>query len=207
MLGSGIFIALFLTSKIIGVLLKNYAPITFAFFFGLISASALMLWKKSGALNMEKAVLLALGFVAAYVLAGASALAVSHSLPTVFISSMFAIAAMILPGISGAFILLLLNQYEFLINALHTYNLVVLATAAFGALVGLAAFSHIIAALLRKFRKLTFSFLIGLMVGSLRIPINHISGNLTLLVIFSGLFGFMIVFLLEEFLGKDLKKI
>jgi putative membrane protein len=203
-LGLGISIAIFFLSKLIQLLLEHRSGLTFAFFFGLILASAFVLLKNVGKLKFEKIILLVLGFVFAYALAGASSFNVNHSLFMIFFSGALAICAMILPGISGAFILLLLNQYEYLISALHTYQLVVVFVFLLGALFGLFSFAKGINFLLKKFRFLTISFLIGLMLGSLRVPVNEINlaGGVSLFIVISGVVGFLIVFGLEWLFKK-----
>ena len=202
-LGLGIILAVFLFSKVIEYFLQNQTAITFSFFFGLILASAVIFLRNIGKIRFEKAVFLGLGFIFAYVLAGLSSLSLSHSLPLIFIAGAVAICAMILPGISGAFILLLLNQYEFIINVLHSYNLPYLITFFAGAIVGLFSFSRIIDYLLRHYKTVMLSFLVGLMVGSLRIPYVQISGaeNGGIFAVLIGMLGFFIVLLLESF-GK-----
>jgi putative membrane protein len=207
-LGLGIILAVFFFSKVIEYFLQNQPVVTFSFFFGLILASAVIFLRKIGKMRFEKAVFLALGFVFAYVLAGLSSLSFGHSLPMIFIAGAVAICAMILPGISGAFILLLLNQYEFLISILHSYNLPYLFTFFAGALVGLFSFSKIIDYLLRHYKAVMLSFLVGLMVGSLRIPYVQISsaGNGGIFAVLIGMFGFFLVLLLESFGKRSSKK-
>ncbi len=195
----GIGLAIFFLSKTIDSLLTNYPAATFAFFFGLIIASALVLLKQAGAVSAEKAVFAALGFVVAYTLAGLPALQATHTLPVIFLAGAVAIAAMILPGISGAFILLLLGQYQYLIQSLHSYNLAVVGTFLVGALFGLFTFSHLISTLLKNFKAITIAFLIGLMVGSLRVPIIHITeaGGMSFYAFLAGFVGLFIVFFIN----------
>ncbi|MBU0456646.1 MAG: DUF368 domain-containing protein [Nanoarchaeota archaeon] len=203
-LGLGILISLYSFSWMIEYLLISFPAFTFAFFFGLILASAWFVFKKTGKIKYERIIFSALGFIFAYSIAGVTAISVNHSLLIIFLSGALAICAMILPGISGAFILLLLNQYQFLINALHNLDKLIIGVFGLGALIGLLSFSKLLDYLLCNFKKLTLSFLVGLMVGSLRVPLNQMSttsDNLWLVLLFV-IIGFMVVFLLEFSMNK-----
>ena len=207
-LGTGVVIAIFFFSKFIQYFLTGYTAITYAFFFGLILASALVIYQKMKVRNYEHLIFFALGLVFASFIMGISSLGMSNSLLFIFISGMLAICAMILPGISGAFILLLLGQYEYLISALHAYNLPVISLFSLGALLGLFSFSKALDYFLRKFRSLTLAFLVGLMLGSLRVPFGKIleaKGNI-LFILLMGLVGFLLVWVLEAKLGKKSSK-
>ena len=74
---------------------------------------------------------------------------------------------MILPGISGSFILLLLGKYEFVLNALSSFKLDVIAIVGLGAAVGLLSFSNLLSWLLKKYHNMTIALLSGFMIGSL----------------------------------------
>ena len=74
---------------------------------------------------------------------------------------------MILPGISGAFILLLMGKYQFILNAVSSFDIGILALFATGAVAGLVSFSHVLSWLLRRYHDVTISLLMGFMVGSL----------------------------------------
>ena len=204
-LGVGIGIALFLFSKLIKYLLENQPVITFSFFFGLILASALVMFKSMGKLKFEKILFAVVGFIFAFVLSSPSSFSFGHSLPFIFISGAIAICAMILPGISGAFLLLLLGQYHYIITAIHEFNLKVIAIFGFGALTGILSFSKLLDYLMHHFKPLIISLLIGLMLGSLRIPVREIGqgGGVTYIALGLGAFGFLMVFLLEGFFGKE----
>jgi len=203
-LGLGVILSIFFFSKLIKLFLENNPAMTFAFFFGLILSSALIFIKKLGKKEFEKIVFVVLGFIFAYSLSEATALGNNHSLLIVFFSGALAICAMLLPGISGAFILLLLGQYQFLIDSLHSYEVFVLLTFFAGAISGLVTFSKVVNFFLRKFKFLTLAFLVGLMVGSLRVPMIEISNNggVGLMVFLFGLLGFFLIFLLEKVFAK-----
>ena len=203
-LGLGIGLALFLFSKLVKYLLENQPAITFSFFFGLILASALVLFKGIGKLKFEKVIFAVLGFVFAYVISSPATLSFGHSLPFIFVAGAIAICAMILPGISGAFLLLLLGQYHYIITAIHEFNLRVITIFGLGALTGILSFSKLLDYLMHHYKPLIISFLIGLMLGSLRIPVREITlgGGMTYVALFLGSFGFLLVFLMEGFFGK-----
>ena len=200
-LGLGIVLAIITLSRVILYLLESFTAITFAFFFGLILASAIFVFKRVGNVTFEKLIFVLLGFVFAFVLAGVTGLTITHSLPIIFLAGMIAICAMILPGISGAFILLLLNQYQYLISALHNFDLKVVGAFLFGALAGLVSFSKLLDYLLKNYKYLTLSFLIGLMLGALRVSVDEILATdyVWWPVVISLLIGFGLIFILEHF--------
>ncbi len=209
-LGTGIILALFAFSRLLQYLLLQYPAETYSFFIGLIAASALVLLKAlyRGREAEQKSMRQAggwrflglfglLGLVAAYFIAGLPAVAANHSLPVVFFSGLAAICAMILPGISGAFVLVLLNQYQYLIGSLHSYQWQVVGTFALGALIGFFSFARLVQALLRRFHQPTIAVLIGLMLGSLRAPLRQVYGSLSPTAISLAFLGALVVFSLE----------
>ncbi len=205
-LGLGIILSLYFFSGIVNKFLTSYPALTFSFFFGLIAASIWLLFQKVKMTSFHNALSLLCGFVIAYLIAGATAAAVSHSLLVIFFSAALAICAMILPGISGAFVLLLLGQYQFLLQSLQEFNLPVIFTFAMGALLGLLSFVKLLDYILHHYRAVTMSFLVGLMIGSLRIPFVSIAenGGVSLFVLLSGAAGFILVLILEKiFHQKD----
>lgn len=206
-LAGGILTSILLFSKLMLLLIETFPASTYAFFGGLIVSSAVLMYKETGQLKFEKIIFYFLGFIIAYVLTGILALSLQHSLPFIFLAAVLAIMAMILPGISGAFVLLLLGQYEFLITALHNYNFPVLIVFVAGALIGLLSFSRLLNYILHHFRHLTFSFLIGLMVGSLRLPFGIIvRESISSRVIVWGIIGFMLVLGIELVVRKSITK-
>lgn len=162
---------------------------TFAFFFGLIGASALVLFELEWLSTPGRVFAGLVGFSVAFVVAGATAAeTLPHTLPVVFVAGAVAISGMVLPGISGAFILLLLGQYDYMTATLNRFvdNVVVVAgggnsdafvdagsvVAVFiaGALVGLFTVAYVVRAALERYRIGTFVFLVSLMLGALRYP-------------------------------------
>ncbi|NQV91714.1 DUF368 domain-containing protein [Candidatus Woesearchaeota archaeon] len=203
-LGAGIAIALFTFSKLMGYLLTNKPSLTFAFFFGLILASPVVLFKSIGKIDLKKISFAVIGFVGAYLLSSPTTFQINHSLPFIFLAGAIAICAMILPGISGAFLLLLLGQYHYIITAIHEFNFKILAVFGLGALTGILAFSKLLDYLMHHFKSLVLSFLIGLMLGSLRIPIAKVveDGSMNILVLLLGVLGFLLVFIMEWYFAK-----
>ena len=196
----GIGLAILTMSKVISFLLTNYPAVTFGFFFGLILASAIFVYNHVDELNIKNITFVALGFIFAVIFVGLNPIQANHSLPVIFLSGSVAICAMILPGISGAFVLLLLNQYEYMINALNNLQFVEIITFGVGALVGILSFSRILDYLLIHHKSVTMAFLVGLMIGTLRLPYQKIVVNMEspIPIVIAAVIGFAIVFILEK---------
>jgi len=196
----GIGLAILTMSKVISFLLANYPAVTFAFFFGLILSSAIFVYKHVDELNIKNLAFLILGFVFAIIFVGLNPIQANHSLPVIFLSGAVAICAMILPGISGAFILLLLNQYEYMINVLNNLQIVEIVTFGAGALIGILSFSRALDYMLTNHKSVTMAFLVGLMIGTLRLPYQKIvvSMQSPILIVASAVLGFFVVFILER---------
>jgi len=172
---------------------QNFEASTYAFFFGLILASAVLLYPKIEGLSIKILLFSVAGFLVA-------TLQIGHSLPIIFLSGMIAICAMILPGISGAFILLLLNQYEYMLSVLKDLQFLEIFIFIIGALIGILAFSRVLDRVLRKYKSFTLAFLIGLMLGTLRLLYENIESSIDSIwpVVISGLLGFFIILVLIE---------
>lgn len=164
---AGIGTALVLLSRIILHWLVHYPEMLWAFFFGLIIASALMVGRKIAQWNGPTLLLLVLGTGFGYAVTVVTPAETPVSAVFVFLSGMIAICAMILPGISGSFILLLMGKYEYILGALRDFQISVILIFSTGAAVGLLSFSHLLHYLLRRFHDLTIAFLTGIMIGSL----------------------------------------
>jgi putative membrane protein len=164
---SGIILAIFLFSGLIGFLITTYPNFTYSFFGGLILGSAYLLLKKA---HFKHTFSLFIGFILAYYLSGLNILLNQQSYYTIFFVAMIAILAMILPGISGAFILLLLGHYHYVLNAVHNFEHKVIIVFVLGAITGIVSFSKLLNYFLKHHEKVTFTFLLGLMLGSLRRP-------------------------------------
>lgn len=165
----GILISVFSLAKLISAALGQYPIFIWSFFFGLILASAYILWKQISDHNLGTVVALVLGVVFAYFVSTMGSSEIEVSPLVLFGGGALAICAMILPGISGGFILLMLGLYQPVIDAIKSFDIVSLAYVAAGAGVGLVAFSHILSFLLHRFRALTMASLTGFLFGSLNL--------------------------------------
>ena len=164
----GIMTAIFTLSKIMKWLLHNKPVLIQAFFFGLVLATVFIIGRRLKKWNFP---LISLGILSTgtmYVLVGMVPLQTPESLWFLFISGALAICAMILPGISGAFILVLLGKYEYIIESVSERNLLPLICVAAGCVVGILTFVRILTWLLRRYHDQTVAILTGLVLGSLR---------------------------------------
>lgn len=166
-LGLGILSSLVLMANTVLYLLDNHFMLVMAFFLGLVLASCRLLYPEAGRPNLLKAALFCLGFVLTALTALLNPVAGSTSLLYVFFCGMLAICAMILPGISGAFILILLGTYEYVLNALRSLQFDVIVVFALGCAIGLLSFAHLLGLMFRYHRQAAFAFLIGMLAASL----------------------------------------
>ena len=164
---AGILISVFTLANMLETLLQDEPILVESFFFGLIIASAVYVAKKITNWNWQKIVAILAGIIVAYLITSLTPAQTPEAYWFVFLSGALAICAMILPGISGAFILLILGKYQFILGAVNDLNLGVIAIFAVGALVGLISFSNILSWFLRKFHDITIAVLSGFMIGSL----------------------------------------
>lgn len=170
-LASGIAVSIFSLAKLVLYLLHEHPVVIWSFFFGLILASIVLLLREMRASeNMGASAWIAMvvGAIFAWWLTGANPVSTSNNLPTLFFCAFIAICAMILPGISGAFVLVLLGQYQNILTAVTTFNFSVLAVFAAGCVCGLLCFARVLNACLARFHAQTLALLIGVMAGSLR---------------------------------------
>ncbi len=163
----GIGISIFSLAKGLEYLLIHYPILVWSFFFGLIVASAIYVAASIKKWNLGIAVALIAGIVIAYFITIVSPVEANTSYWFILVSGSIAICAMILPGISGSFILVLLGMYQFILNAVSNLQITVLLTFILGAAIGIIAFSNVLSWLLRKYHNLTIAILVGFMVGSL----------------------------------------
>ncbi len=138
----------------------------FAFFFGLVSASIVAVGAQLRRSALT-ALALVLGTLVAFGVVNLVPASAESTPLNLFLAGMVAICAMILPGISGAFILLILGQYDHVLRAVSARDIVTMLTVGAGAVVGLAVFSRVLGWLLRNWPQLTIAGLVGFMVGSL----------------------------------------
>lgn len=178
---SGIFISILTFSKVITFLLDNHPILVWSFFFGLVLASILLIWKQITHWKYYSLFALLLGTFVSYYITIAKPVASPDSLPYLFLSGFVAIIAMILPGVSGAFILLLMGSYQTVIGTINQFRegiasfnmeilgqaMIKLMTFAVGAILGLKLFSKILHWMFTHHKNTTLAVLIGFMIGSL----------------------------------------
>jgi putative membrane protein len=164
---SGILISIASLAKLIHYLLNNHPIQLWSFFFGLIIISALLVTRQIRKWNILVVVSGILGVFIAYFVTSATPATTPDNYLFIFISGAVAICAMILPGISGSFILLILGKYEFIIESVKDMNILVILTFGIGCVIGLLSFSRLVSWLLHKYHDITVALLAGFMLGSL----------------------------------------
>jgi len=168
-LGAGIATALAIGSLVIPGLLERYPAQMSGLFFGLIAGSLAVPWRRIGTVGPRHLAIAAVGAVAAFVLVGLPERSVADpTLLQVFVSAAVAVCAMILPGVSGAFLLLVLGLYETTLEALRDLDLVYVGVFVIGCAVGLGSLARLLEWLLERRHDATMAGLVGLMAGSLR---------------------------------------
>jgi putative membrane protein len=167
-IGLGVLLATFSLAEILSWLLERYPVIVWSFFFGLIVSSVITVSRVIKQWRIPTIVAIAVGTITAYGLFGVIPVSTPNAPWFIFVSGFIAICAMILPGISGAYILVLLGKYHYILEALNNKDFFTLFIIGAGAFVGLISFAQILGWLLKKYHDLTMAILIGLMCGSLR---------------------------------------
>lgn len=165
---AGIGISVFSLAKLITWLLVNQPILVWSFFFGLVLASTWFVSKDIKEWKSWKTwVAFVIGAVVAFYITVATPAETPSNLLFIFLCGVIAICAMILPGISGSFILVLLGKYFFIMDAVKTLDVVVIAVFGAGACIGITFFSRILSYALAHFRNITLAVLTGFMLGSL----------------------------------------
>jgi putative membrane protein len=195
-LGTGVVSAVITVTRLVDTAIEVVPVLTFGFFFGLIGASAIVLWGEVYLDTRGRIAAAVLGFLFAFVVSGRAATAMGHSSLVVFVAGAIAVSALVLPGISGSLILILLGQYEFMIGRLRetvdsvgaavldgtlpglTGSVLTVVTFIAGAVVGLFTTSHVVQFALRRRREATLAFLVSLIVGALRAPVAAVGRRL-----------------------------
>jgi putative membrane protein len=163
----GILISVLTLARILEYLLVNHPILIWSFFFGLIIGSAIFVARSIEKWNIGTVISGVAGIAIAWLITSITPAETSEAYWFIFLSGALAICAMILPGISGSFILLLLGKYEFILSALNEGKIGIIAVLMAGAGTGIIAFSHLLSWLLQKFHHLTIAVLAGFMIGSL----------------------------------------
>lgn len=165
---SGIGVAILSLARVLAWLLQNEPVLIWSFFFGLIGASVITVSRRVQRWSPSLLIAGILGGTAAFILVGLMPAQTTNAWWYLFLCGAVAICAMILPGISGAFILVLLGKYQYVLQALNNRDIGVLATVAAGALIGIVLFSRLLGWLFTQHHDFTVSILTGFMLGSLR---------------------------------------
>ncbi len=222
----GIGMSIMSLAKLIKWLLENEPILLWSFFFGLVLASVFFVGKQIKNWNFFKIFMLIFGAALAYYITILPPLANQASSSWfLFFAGALAICAMILPGISGSFILLLLGAYKPVIEALDQRDVKTLVIVALGAIVGLLTFSRILKWLFDKYKSITLAVLTGFIAGSLNkiwpwkkimesevihgklkvlqedsvLPFNYEGNPSILWAVAMAIIGFIVILLLEKF--------
>lgn len=163
----GIGISVFSLAKIITWLLVEHPILVWAFFFGLVLASTWFVGKDIKGWNWKTITGFIAGAIIAYYITIATPAETSSHPLFIFLCGAIAICAMILPGISGSFILVLLGKYFYIMEAVKTLDVATLGIFGVGVVIGITSFSHLLSYALKHFRNITLAVLTGFMLGSL----------------------------------------
>ena len=168
----GIVTAILSLARLMNYLLHYHPVPTWSLFFGLIVASVLIVGKQVRGWFGKAGICFIAGIISGSIIVNLIPINTPEALWFIFLCGFVAICAMILPGISGAFILLILGKYEFITGTLRNpflmQNIIVIMVFCLGCLIGLAAFSRVLNYLLSAYQNLTLAFLAGLITGSLQ---------------------------------------
>lgn len=180
-LGAGIATALLIGSRIITYLLENHYAYTISFFIGLILASSKAIFDHIERHHTKNIMFGLLGLLVGISLSILIPATITPNIAYIFIGGFLAISAMFLPGISGAFILLILGIYEFMLSVLHDIlgKLDYFMAFTIGAILGAFSISRAVSFLFRKDKCKTLYVLLGLVIGCLSIPIKKVCQNTT----------------------------
>ncbi|MBT8177837.1 MAG: DUF368 domain-containing protein [Eudoraea sp.] len=225
---TGIAISIVSLAKIISWLLSNQPILLWSFFFGLVMASIFFVAKGIKRWNLAVLLMFVLGAGLAYYITGLPPSENTGTLPYLFFSGALAVCAMILPGISGAFILVLLGSYKTVLDAVHERDLIIVTTVGIGAIFGLLSFARLLKWMFGHYKNMTLALLTGFILGSLNkiwpwkevlstrsygnkvIPVLEknvwpwvFEGNSQLeWAIFLGILGFCLIFVLEKLASR-----
>jgi putative membrane protein len=164
---AGIILSILSLARIIHYFLEQHPIQLWSFFFGLIIISAITVTREITKWNYLIIGFGIVGIVTAYFITDAAPASTPEGYLYIFMSGAIAICAMILPGISGSFILLILGKYQFIISALKDLDIAVLVVFALGCITGLLSFARLISWFLNKYHNIAIALLAGFMIGSL----------------------------------------
>ena len=225
----GIVLSFVSFMKLAKYLLEHHPILIWSFFFGLILASIFFVGKQITKWNLATLLALLIGTALAFYISKLPSMATNESSWFLFLAGAIAICAMILPGISGAFILVVLGAYKSLSDAIDQWDFKKLMVFICGAIVGLLSFSHILKWLFKHYHNITLALLTGFIIGSLNTvwpwkntvswhtnskgkivpflqesisPFNFEGNNQLLFAIILLILGFLTIFILEKIGSK-----
>ena len=166
---AGIFAALMFFTRVVSLphLVQTQPESVFALFFGLIVGSVVLLLRGLGTLDLSGYMLLITGFLIGFSVVNLVPVETPETEWFVFVTGAIAISALILPGISGSFLLLIMKKYAYIFDALGRFDFTVIVPFALGAMVGLLGFSRVLVWLLHRFYQKTLVTIVGVLIGSL----------------------------------------
>ncbi|WP_293294380.1 DUF368 domain-containing protein [Allomuricauda sp.] len=224
----GIFISVLSLAKFLSWLLENEPILLWSFFFGLVVASIFIVAKEITKWNLGSILVFIAGSILAYFITELPVNDNVDSLPFLFLSGALAICAMILPGISGAFILVLLGSYKTILDAVHERDIKIILTVGVGAIFGLLSFARLLKWMFNHYKNITLALLTGFILGSLNkiwpwkkvletktfgekiivvddvnvLPGTFEGDNKLMLAIILAVLGFSLIFILERSASK-----
>lgn len=210
-LALGVIVAFALLANIVSYFLDTIPTYTYAFFFGLILASSIHIYQiNKKEFNITSIIFVIIGIIIGYLIVGFQQIQTEHTLIILFLCGIISFCAMILPGISGAFILLLLGQYAFMLQVLKGLthgewgNITYALVYGIGGIIGLIGFSRVLSYLIIHQRSITLSFIIGLMLGALRKPAQMIveTPANSVYIAISFIIGLSLVFIFSHYENK-----
>lgn len=165
-LAAGIATSIISLAHIVGYLLENHPVLVWSFFVGLVIASSVLLLKAIEEWRLAVVTALVAGIGLALVVNILRPASIDITLPYVFVCGMVAICAMLLPGISGSFLLLIFGVYTFVLDSIKSFDIAVIAVFGSGALIGLLSFAKLLNWALSRAQNLVLGFLTGVLMGS-----------------------------------------
>lgn len=166
----GIFISILTLARILGYLFENYSVYIWAYFFGLILASVYFVGRRIEKVDFRVVITFLAGTLIAVLLSVLNPASENTSTYYLVLCGVVAICSMILPGLSGSFVLILMGNYELIfIKSVNEFDMGVLIPVGVGAVLGLLAFSHILSWIFKRYKDQTISLLAGFILGSLSI--------------------------------------
>ncbi len=162
-------------------LLGSHPAPTYALFFGLIAGSVLVIYKYIDRIDLKVMFSVILGIIAITIILSLDYLTGVHHPVMIFFGGMLSIVSMLLPGLSGSYILIMIGQYNYMLDIIAPtwswYDIFLIIIFILGGIVGLFSLAKLLDYLLDNFRGVTIAFLFGLMLGALREPLSRAVGE------------------------------